>query len=165
VDGGVGELDLAVGGRPAGRVPHRGVEVLQGDGEVHDVQVKVVDAPIGELLAGDGLDLVGFVEAVPELGDDEELLALDEAVLDCAGYTLAGFDFVAVVWWMLVILNWFFKVGEKRTAGTIEETVASLDGVVDLVGTGVVVDLPETEAHEGHLKAAVKLDVRDRHCE
>jgi hypothetical protein len=64
---------------------------------VHDVQIEVVDTPVGELLSGDGLDLVGFVEAVPELGDDEELLALDDALLNGAGYTLAGFDFVAVV--------------------------------------------------------------------
>jgi hypothetical protein len=64
---------------------------------VHDVQIEVVDTPVGELLSGDGLDFVGFVEAVPELGDDEELLALDDALLNGAGYTLAGFDFVAVV--------------------------------------------------------------------
>jgi hypothetical protein len=39
------------------------------------------------------------VEAVPELGHNEELLALDEAVLNGASHTLASFDFVAVVYY------------------------------------------------------------------
>ena len=97
MDGGIGEFDLAFGGRPAGRVADRGVKVLQCDGEVDDVQVEVIDTPVSELLASDGLDLVSFVEAVPELRDDEELFALDEAVLNGPGDTLAGFDLVAVV--------------------------------------------------------------------
>lgn len=32
---------------------------------------------------------------------------------------------------------------ERRTAGTVEETVSGLDGVVDSVGAGCVVDFPE----------------------
>lgn len=56
----------------------------------------------------------------------------------------------------------YFQV---RTACAVEETVASLDGVVDGVGS-VVLDLPETKAHEGHLIAAVELDGRGSHgCE
>lgn len=51
---------------------------------------------------------------------------------------------------------------EPRTAGTVEETVSGLDGVVDDVGSDVVADLPETEAHLGHLMAAVELDVGNR---
>lgn len=54
---------------------------------------------------------------------------------------------------------------EERTAGAIEETVASLDGIVDLVGTSVVVNLPEAETHNGHLMAVTKLDSRGNHCE
>jgi hypothetical protein len=34
-----------------------------------------------------------------------------------------------------------------------------------LVGAGVIVDFPETEAHEGHLVAVVQLDGRGNHCE
>ena len=98
VDGRVGQLDLTVGCCPAGRVAHAGVQVLQCDWEVHDVQVEVVDAPVGELLAADWLDFVAFVEAVPEFGDDEEFFTLDEAIFDGAGYALSAFDFVAVVW-------------------------------------------------------------------
>ena len=61
------------------------------------VQVEVVNAPVRELLLGDGLDLVVVVEGLPELRDNEKVFAFYEAVLDGAGNTLAGFDFVAVV--------------------------------------------------------------------
>lgn len=46
----------------------------------------------------------------------------------------------------------------RHTASAVKQTVTSLDGVVDSVGASVVVDLPETEAHEGHFIAVVKLD-------
>jgi hypothetical protein len=49
------------------------------------------------LLAADRLDLVAIVERVPELGDEEELFAFDEAVFDGSGDTFAGFFLVAVV--------------------------------------------------------------------
>ena len=48
--------------------------------------------------------------------------------------------------------------GEARTAGAVKEAVAGLDGVVDLVGAGVVVDLPQAEADERHLLAIVEGD-------
>jgi hypothetical protein len=44
---------------------------------VYVVEVKVVDAPVGKLLADDGLDAFWVVEGVPELADDEEFGALD----------------------------------------------------------------------------------------
>ncbi len=65
---------------------------------MHDVKIKVIDAPVSELLAADGLDAVTVMEAVPELGDNEELLALYETFFYGARNTLPGFDFVAVVW-------------------------------------------------------------------
>jgi hypothetical protein len=51
----------------------------------------------------------------------------------------------------------------KLTTSTIEQTVTSLDSLVDLVGASVVVDLPQTEAHDGHLVAAVQLDSGRNH--
>ena len=72
-----------------------------------EVQVEVVDAPVGELLAGDGLDLLGVVEGVPELGGDEEIFALDDAFLDCAGNALTRFDFIAVIWGNFVSVEIF----------------------------------------------------------
>lgn len=52
------------------------------------------------------------------------------------------------------------------TTSSIEQTVTSLDGVVDGVGASIVANLPEAEAYLRHLKAIVELDVWDRHfCE
>jgi hypothetical protein len=62
-----------------------------------NVEIEVVDAPIGELLLEDGLDLFRVVEGVPKLADDEEVFALDETFLDGTGYALASFDFVAII--------------------------------------------------------------------
>ena len=35
--------------------------------------------------------------------------------------------------------------GGEHTACAVEQTIAGLDGVVDLVGAGVVVDFPKSE--------------------
>ena len=45
----------------------------------------------------DRLNTVMVVEGVPELGDEEEIFALDDALFDSTGNTLARFDFVTVV--------------------------------------------------------------------
>lgn len=50
-----------------------------------------------------------------------------------------------------------------HTAGAVKAAVAGLDGFVDLVGAGVIVDLPQTKAHKGHVIAAVQLDGRSSH--
>lgn len=96
--GGLGPPDLLVAVVvPAGGVADAGVDVLEGDGEVDEEEVEVVDLPVGELPAGDGLDPVDVVEGLPQLGDDEELLALHQAVLDGAGDALAALLLIAVV--------------------------------------------------------------------
>jgi len=143
--GGVAEFDLVVLVEESRRVTNRGVDVLDRNREVNDVKVKVVDTPVSELLLADGRNAVLVVEGVPQLGDNEEILTLDKTFVDCALNTLAGLDLVAVV------------------AGAVKETVASLDGVVDLISAGVVVHLPKTEANERHLTAIVKLDSGSRH--
>lgn len=94
----VAQLHAAVGGVPAWRVRDRWIDVLQRDGEVHDVEVEIVDAPVCELLLGDGGYARAVVEGVPELGDEEEVGALYEAVFDGSRDALAGFFFIAVVW-------------------------------------------------------------------
>lgn len=71
LDRGVAQFKLAVCVHPAWRVAHTRVDVFQGNREVHDEQVEVVHAPVGQLLAADGLDLRTVVEGVPQLGDDE----------------------------------------------------------------------------------------------
>lgn len=168
LDGSLAQLELVLGVGPAGRVAHAGVNVLQGDGEVHDVKIEVLDAPVSQLLAADRSNALAVVEAVPQLGDNEELLTLDDALLDGTGDTLASLDLVAVVCDSVVSIENIGgggkgSQGERHTAGAVKETVTGLDGLVDLVGAGVVVDLPEAEAHEGHFVAGAKLNGRSRH--
>ena len=91
-------LDLALAvDEPARWVALLGVDILEGDGEVDNVKVEVVNTPVGQLLAADGLDLLTLVESLPELADDKEIFALYEAFLDSASYTLTALNFVAVV--------------------------------------------------------------------
>jgi hypothetical protein len=82
---------------PARRVADAGVDVLESDGEVDEEEVKVVNLPISELATSDGLDFVLVVEGLPELGNDEEVLALHDALLDGAGHALAALLLIAVV--------------------------------------------------------------------
>ena len=58
-DGGLAGADLGLGVVvvPARRVAHRRVDVLGGDGEVDQVEVEVVEAPILKLLLRQLLDL------------------------------------------------------------------------------------------------------------
>ena len=41
------------------------------------------------------------------------------------------------------------------TASRVEETIAGLDSIVNLISAGTVVDFPQAEAHKRHLVAAV----------
>lgn len=82
----------------AGWVSLGGIDIFQGDWEVDDVEVEIVNTPVFELLFADGLDAVMVVEGIPEFGYEEEVGAFDNAFFDGAGDTLAGFFLVAVVW-------------------------------------------------------------------
>jgi hypothetical protein len=73
------------------------VNVFQRDWEVDVEKVEVFEAPVCELLAADGLDLLAVVEGVPEFGDDEEIFALYETFLDGTSYSLSTLNFVTVV--------------------------------------------------------------------
>ena len=97
LDRGVAGHDLLSVVGEAGRVPVRGVDVLEGDGEVDNVQVEIVDAPVCELLFADRPDPVVVVEGIPELGDEEEVGTFDYPFFDGSRDALAGLLFVAVV--------------------------------------------------------------------
>lgn len=64
---------------------------------MHDVQIKIVDAPVLELLSAFWLHALFVMEAVPQLGDDEEILSLHNSFFDRSSDTLAAFNFVAIV--------------------------------------------------------------------
>lgn len=62
-------------------------------------QIEVLKTPPFERLLGDRDNMLAIMEGIPELGDDKKILALDEAIIDGALHTLAGFLLVSVVWW------------------------------------------------------------------
>ena len=147
---------------PKVRTALRGIDVFEGDGEVDDVEVEVVDAPVLKLLFANRLDSVVVMEGVPEFGDKEEIGTFDYAFFNGARHALTRFRFVAVI------------------TCTIKETVTRFDRIVDGIGAGVVVDFPKPgqkmsmlcgrsrncyspKASKGHLMAAVKLDGRGSH--
>ena len=109
LDGGFALDDFALEVLPPAWVGNGGVDVFEGNGEVDEEEIKVVDAPPFELLAGDGLDFVGFVEGVPEFGGDEEVGALDDAFFDGALDTLTALLFVSVIYPLVSLLD-LYKV-------------------------------------------------------
>ena len=125
-----------------------------------NIKVEVVDAPVLELFFTNWLDTVVVVEGVPKLRNDEKIGALHKAVFDGAGNTLTRFHFIAVICGACQAWKMVFLVVESNqyTACAVEETVTTLDGVVDLICTGIVVYFPQPEANKRHGVAAVEFD-------
>ena len=73
----VAGLDLAVGGFGHGGFPAR-----EGAGPVHEVEVNVVGAQVGERGIKGSFDVVRMVTVVPEFGRDEELGAWNAGFAD-----------------------------------------------------------------------------------
>jgi hypothetical protein len=90
-------LYAAIGIVPSWWVCGRGVDVFERNGEVYNEKVEVIDAPVCELLSAYRLYFVAIVEGVPELADDKEIFALDEALFDRSGNTFSCFFLVAII--------------------------------------------------------------------
>lgn len=73
-----------------------------------------------------------LVVIVPQLRGDEEVLTLDDTLLDGAADTLTGLFAVGVV------------------VGTVDLTVAELDGIVNGLSSLVDRNLPDSESDKGH---------------
>ena len=98
LDGSIARDNIFAIVEEARRVALRRVDIFEGNWEVNDVKIKVVDTPIFQLLFTDWFDSVVVVEGVPEFGDKEEVGALDYAFFDCAGDALTRFWFIPIVW-------------------------------------------------------------------
>lgn len=109
-----GDLGLLLVG-PEAREAHllEGNE-FEGDGEVDEEQVEVAQPPGLVLQLGLLMCVLALVVVVPELAGDEDVLALDDALVDGATNALAGLGAVGVV------------------PCAVDVAVAQLDGVVDL---------------------------------
>jgi hypothetical protein len=116
LNGGLALNDLSIEGVPPGRVAILGVDILESYGEVDVEDIKVaetkrwalpserrqnsysLDSPPFELLTGNGLNALLLVEGVPELGDDDQVLTLDETLGDCALDALTSTLLISVVY-------------------------------------------------------------------
>lgn len=87
---------LAING-PTRRISNIRINIFQCNWEVDNEQVKIVNAPIRELLAADGLDFVTLVERVPELADEEQIFTLYETVFDGSCDTFTCLFFIAII--------------------------------------------------------------------
>lgn len=86
--------------------------LVEGDGEVDEVQVEVVEAELSKAVVKGGSDILGSVLRVPELRGDEDVLTLD---------ALAESSLEGVGDLLLVAVD----------LGEINVLVASLEGLVD----------------------------------
>lgn len=116
LDGGIGELELKrVGGvGPARGVADSGVDELESDGEVHDEEIEVLNTPVSEHALADGLNMLLLVVSLPELGDNEEILTLDDTLLNGAADTLTALLLVTVVCSRYVLAMMLMHVTYKR---------------------------------------------------
>jgi len=124
------------------------INVFLSNGEVDQKEIEVLKTPISKGALGELNSMVLLVEGVPELGSDENFLTLDDTISNGTADTFTALLLVAVI------------------LGTVNESVTSLDGVVDGVSTGGVRDLPGTETNKRHFLASrLESDSRDvRHC-
>mmetsp|Transcript_10995 Transcript_10995/g.23987 ORF Transcript_10995/g.23987 Transcript_10995/m.23987 type:complete len:203 (-) Transcript_10995:201-809(-) len=82
---------------PLGRVALLEVDVPLREREVHEVEVDVVEAEVGERAAARGLNVLRRVVCVPELGGDKKILTTDEAFAHRTPDALANLGLVGVV--------------------------------------------------------------------
>lgn len=88
-----------------------GIDVLEGNGEVDEIKVDVAETPSLVLGLGHGHSMFFSVVVVPQLGGNEDILALHETLLNGSLDTLTGLLLVLVV------------------VSTVEEAVTGLDGL------------------------------------
>lgn len=119
------ELDLIglVGGcgeQVAAHIADKG----EGHGPVDEVEVKVVELELSEGVIEGLLNVLGAMGVVPQLGGDEEVLALETELFDALVQTLGDL--------LLVLVD----------LGQIEVAVASLESLVDANGDLTGLGLP-----------------------
>jgi len=142
VERGVLGVDLAIISVPLRGVAVGGINVLEGDGEVDEVEIEVFQSPVLELELASGLDVFLGMESIPELGSNPDVFTLDEASINGLLNAITSLLLVAVV------------------SSTVQETVAGLDGVKDGVGALRLGNLPETKANKRKLGTGARQSKR-----
>ena len=145
---GVDEVGVAVHGFPVAVFGEHGFAAREGDGPVHEVEVYVVGAEVGEGGVEGGFDVGGVVSVVPEFGCDEDFGTGDTAFP--YGAADGGFGAVAVGFVVSYALDAREEQGDEH-AGGVDVGVAGFESFCHGVFLGVLV-LPGTEAHGGYRK-------------
>jgi hypothetical protein len=65
---------------------------------MHDVQVEIDLTPVRQRLQARFFYAFFFVEGVLDLGNDEELFTVHQAIFYCSRNALACFHFISAVW-------------------------------------------------------------------
>lgn len=120
-------------------------------------KVEVFKTPVCKLFFAYGLDLMAFMEAVPELACYKKIFPLDQTFFDCSSNSLTRFDFIAIVCRTIS----YIAIIEKYlllTASSIKKSISRLDSIIHRICTCSIIDFPETEADLGHFITTVKLD-------
>jgi len=119
---------VVIGVHPLRRILALNSHELLGNGEVNQVQIEVLKLQICEGLLAGHFNLISSVEGVPQLADDEKIFSINETFSDGAFDTFTDFLLITVV------------------TGTVEESVTSLNCVVDSISAHVLANLPKAKA-------------------
>ena len=82
---------------PLGRIPVSKIHVLQGNGEVHQIKVKVLHTQITEAALTGGPNVLGPVVGIPQFGGYPEFLTTDFTTGQYAAQPVTHGPFVAVI--------------------------------------------------------------------
>lgn len=119
----------------------------EGNGPVDQVEVEVVKLELGEGVVEGLLDVLGAVGVVPQLGGDEDVLALEAKVLQALVKTLCDL--------LLVLVD----------LGQVKVAVARLQGLVDahrdLAGLGLPGTVPESAVDVANTQSATLVASRE----
>lgn len=112
-----------------------GVDVLEGDGEVDDVHINVVELEVAQGFPEGFLNSIGVMVGLPKLGDDEKIFSLDSSGFKNALNSFSNFLLVSVI------------------GSSIKASVTSLNGIDNSLCADIVGEFPETESSLRHLSS------------
>jgi hypothetical protein len=130
---------------------------------VHEVKIDVLQTEVGQGLIKTLLDISRAVEGGPQLGGDEDILALESSLLQTVLDTSANSIFVAILYTHRLINYPYWKrsftfIEKTYGIGSINMTVTSgdsgLDSSVDFFGLG----LPSSQTDGRDSGASVAVD-------
>ncbi len=131
---------------PTGRIAFLQRDERQRNRKVNVIQIQVVQFQVGQRFFAGRADVFGAVIGVPQFARHPQVLAADQAGIDCLANPVAGFGLVAVI------------------AGGVDVTVADFDGLTNDVRGDVLIDFPKPQSDRGNRGAAGELEFGTHAC-